>query len=113
MRRKRYFIGGLVSAVLPAVIPGLIGEIVGGGSKKTAAQPQAQAGGASFVDTVFKSGEKREDELSALVHHTRLEQEKNAALANDIIMRGYLDGLPKEEQTAELENLKKIIKGIV
>ena len=44
MKRKKYFIGGLVNAVLPAIIPGLIGEIVGGESKKRAAQPQARTG---------------------------------------------------------------------
>jgi hypothetical protein len=47
MRRKRYFIGGLVGAVLPKIIPGLIGEIIGGDKPRsgTPVTSRGQAGG--------------------------------------------------------------------
>tara|TARA_R110002020_G_scaffold454344_1_gene669732 strand:+ start:1383 stop:1730 length:348 start_codon:yes stop_codon:yes gene_type:complete len=112
MRRKKYFIGGLVNAVLPTVIPGLIGQIIGGGGSKSGAPQQTASGGGSgssflgATEFLTQASKQRQQQLSSITQESNAELKQNMQAQLQQFLGIYDDNKRKQ---SELDKLKDIL----
>ena len=105
MRRKRYFIGGLVGAVLPKIIPGLIGEIIGGDKPRsgTPVTSRGQAGGG--LGFLAQEAEARHQKLKNIPKENQeIADKMNSQLAS------LFSIYPRDKQKDLATTLQDIIK---
>ena len=113
MRRKKYFIGGLVKAVLPTVIPGLIGEIIGGGGSKSGAPQQTASGGggsgSSFLgatEFLTQASKQRQQQLASITQESNAELKQNMQAQLQQFLGIYDNNKRKQD---ELDKIKDIL----